>query len=226
MVTKLDAMTTGYYLATGKTTLPAVGSAKRSLLDALAVKFNRDWQTETGVEWESLSSDVSAGTAVVGTDTYELSDPINFISKDENNNVTINGQKFKVVSVRQLSRYASSRAVAHVVTDGEHFVKFAQAFTAGDNLAGEEILVPCIIKLDDLTSDASEVLIDQPEWLGERIGAQYAYSFKSLRDMYPDLLDLANDRMESMKSANTTGTESTSTGEDYFMTMGNVGIDC
>jgi hypothetical protein len=29
-----------------------------------------------------------------------------------------------------------------------------------------------------------------------------------------------------MKSANTTGTESTSTGEDYFMTMGNVGIDC
>jgi hypothetical protein len=55
MSTKLDAMTMGYTLATGKTTIPASGTAKRSLLDSLAVKFYRDWQTETGVEWESLS---------------------------------------------------------------------------------------------------------------------------------------------------------------------------
>jgi hypothetical protein len=226
MVTKLDAMTTGYYLATGKTTIPATGTAKRSLLDALAIKFYRDWQTETGVEWESLSMDVSAGTATNGNDTYTLVDPINFISKDENNYVLINDVKFKVVSVRQLSRYSTSYAVAHTVTAGVHKVKFSQAFVTGDYFVGNEILVPCIVKLTDLDDDAAEVYIDQPEWLGERIGAQYAYSFKSLRDMYPDLLDLANDRMESMKSANTTGTESTSTGEDYFMTMGNVGIDC
>lgn len=226
MATKLDAMTLGYTLATGKTTLPAAGSAKRSLLDSLAVKFYQDWQNEPDTEWESLSADVSAGTAAAGTDTYDLDDDINSISKDDNNYVTINGTRFKVVSVRQLSKYTTAHAVAHIVRDGQHSIKFSKPFVAGDPLIGQEILVPCIIKLDDLTKDSSEVLIDQPNWLGERVGAQYAYSFKSLRDMYPDLLDMANETMNSMKANNSTGTESYTTGEDYFVTMGNVGIDC
>lgn len=223
MATRLDAIATGYLLATGKTTLPAAGSVKRDLLTNLAIKFYRDWQTETGVEWESLSQDISAGTATAGNDTFDLAEEINFISKDENNYVVINEQKYKVVSVRQLSKYRYSRAVAHIVVDGTHSIKFSQEFTSDDPVVGEEILVPCIIKLDDITSDSSEVLIDQPEWLGERIAAQYAYSFKSLRDMYDDLLALANDRMNSMKAANTIGTESYSTDIDYFATLGNVG---
>lgn len=223
---RLDAITTGYMLATSKSTLPAIGTSKRDLLTNLAIKFYQDWQVEPDTEWESLSRDVSAGTATVDNDTFDLADEINFISKDDNNYVTINGQRFQVVKFNQLSKYSTSRAVAHITVDGTHSIKFSTPFVATDTLVGQEILVPCIIKLDDLTSDKSDVLIDQANWLGERIGAQYAYSFKSLRDMYPDLLDMANETMQSMKAANSSGGESYNTEVDYFASMGNVGLDC
>jgi hypothetical protein len=221
-MTRLEAITTAFLLATGKSTLPAIGNTKRDLLTSLAVKFYRDWQTETGVEWESLSRDVSAGNASANNDTYPLADDIHFISKDENNFTVINNTKFKVVSFRQLSKYQYSNAVAHIVEDGSHSIKFSKAFATGDALIGKEILVPCIIKLEDIAKDDSDILIDQPEWLAERVAAQYAYSFKSLRDMYDDLLAMANDRMNSMKAANGTGSESYNTGVDYFATYGNV----
>jgi len=225
MPTRLDAITTGYSLATAKTALPTVGSVKRNLLNAFAIKFYRDWQNETGVEWESLSRIVSAGTVTTTAVQYDLAEDINYISKDENNNVLINDQKFLVVSVSQLTKYKYSNAVAHVRVDNVSSLRFSQAFITGSSLIGKTIEVPCVIKLDDLTSDTSEILIDQPEWLGERIAAQYAFSFKSTRDMYDDLLQMANDRMNSMKMNNNTGQESYNTGIDYFAVNGNGGSD-
>lgn len=221
MSTRLDAITTGFFLATAKTTLPPVGDPKRLLLTSLAVKFYRDWQTETGVEWESLSRIVSAGTASVTQVQYDLTEEINYISKDKNNHVRINDQLFRVVTVAQLTRYSATDAVAHVVEDGQHSLRFSRPFTVGSPLISKAISVPAVIKLEDITSDSSEVLIDQPEWLGERVGAQYAFSFKSTRDMYDDLLSMANDRMNSMKTNNNTGQESYSDGVDIFATMGN-----
>jgi hypothetical protein len=82
--------------------------------------------------------------------------------------------------------------------------------------------VPAILKLDDITDDDSEILIDSPAWLPARMAAQYALSYKSLRDKYPDLLDQANEFYDRYESRNTSGNDSTSTGVDYFASMGNV----
>ena len=229
MATRLDAITTGYMLATGKTTLPAVGTAKRDLLTNLAVKFYRDWQTEPDTEWKSLYQLIGAGT-VTATDEFDLDTDINFISKQPGNNVrvlTTAGQyiDYEAVKPQQLYQYRNSNAVAHVIEDGVHKLRFSKPFTSTDAAFGGTIQVPAIIKLDDITSDSSEILIDQPEWLGERIAAQYAYSFKSLRDLYDDLRNMANERLSSMKAANGSGSESYNTGIDYFALAGNVGLD-
>jgi hypothetical protein len=230
MATRLDAITTAYMLATSKSNLPAIGSSKRDLLTNLAVKFYRDWQTEPNTEWDSLYQVIGAGT-VTATDTFNLDTAINFISKLEGNCVRVlctDGTTyldFTTVKPQQLYQYRYQNAVAHVVINGTHKLKFSKVFTSSDQAFGGAIQVPAIIKLDDITSDTSNILIDQPNWLDERIAAQYAYSFKSLRDMYPDLLDMANETMQSMKAANGSGNESTSDNIDYFATMGNVGID-
>ncbi len=225
MATRLDAIKRAWRLAEGKSTstLPPTGNRKRDILTDFAIDYYRDWQVEPGVEWESLSQDVSAGTVTADNDTYDLSEDIHFISKDENNYVVINEEKYKVVSVRQLSKYAYGRAVAHIVQDGTHSIKFSRPFREGDALIGKEILVPCIIKLDDINSDESDVLIDNPEWLAVRVAAQYCDSFPSKRERYSDLLEQANELMMGMKSANETGNASYNTGIDYFASIGNVG---
>lgn len=226
-MTRLECITNAYLLAAGKATLPT--GNKLAQLNALAIKFYRDWQVEPDTEWNSLYQVVSAGT-VTATDTFDLDTEINFISKQEGNYVrikTTDGQyiSYQTVKPQQLYQYRTANAVAHIVTDGVHQVKFSKPFVAGTQPIGGTIEVPAIIKLDDLTSDSSEVLIDQPEWLSERVAAQYAYSYKSTRDMYDDLLALANEHMISMKAANTSGTESYQTGIDYFALNGNVGFD-
>lgn len=231
MATRLDAITDGYTFATGKTTLPAAGTAKRELLTALAIKFYRSWQTEPDTEWDSLYQLVGAGT-VTATDEFDLDTDINFISKREGNNVRIlisgstdNYINYTTVKPQQLYQYRTGNYCAHVVEDGTHKIRFSRAFVAADQAIGGTIQVPAVIKLDDITSDTSEILIDNPEWLGKRIAAQYAFSFKSLRDMYDDLLALANEDMVSMKAGNTSGNESYNTGIDYFALNGNVGIE-
>lgn len=224
-MTRLDVITEAWLLATGKTALPSVGQTKRDQLNALAVKFYRDWQVEPGVEWNSLYQLVGAGT-VTATDEFTLDTDINYISKNEGNKVrvlTTAGQyiDYETVLPMQLYQYRGSNAVAHIIEDGEHKLRFSKPFTATETAFGGTIQVPAIIKLDDITTDESEILIDQPQWLAERVAAQYAYSYKSLRDMYPDLLDLANERMSSMKAANSSGNESYNTGIDYFALYGN-----
>lgn len=228
-MTRLQSTTEAYLLATGKTALPATGTAKRDLLTNLAIMFYRSWQTEPDTEWQSLYQAVGAGT-VTATDSFDLDTDINFISKLPGNYVrvkTTTGQyiSFESVKPQQLFQYRLGNYVSHVVVDGVHKIKFSKPFITGDQAIGGTIQIPAIIKLDDITSDSSEVLIDIPGWLSKRVAAQYAYSFKATRDMYDDLLALANEDMVSMKASNTSGNESYNTGINYFESLGNVGND-
>lgn len=226
---KLDAITEAYLLATGKASPPAEGTTKRSSLAALAVKFNRDWQIEPDVEWDSLYDWVGAGKAKA-TDTYELDEEINFISTDgqrEENYVyilTLDGQKigFKTVRPRDLKRYPHGNAVAKI---SENRIKFSRVFTADEQAFGGSIFVPAITKLDDLENDDDDVLIDDPLWLPARMAAQFVLPNSQLNYLYEDLLDQANEKMEAMIDRNTSGNETTSTGVDYFNTTGAAGSD-
>lgn len=227
-MTRLEAITEAYVLATGKTTLPAVGQAKRSLLTNLCAKFYRDWQTEPSVgEWNSLYGVVGAGTVAAGTTVYTLDTPIHFISERTGNTIRIrktdgSPADFLLITPQQLYQYRNNDAVALV--NGNQ-LQFSREFPADSDLIGGTIEVPAITKLDDLVDDTSDILIDNPAWLPVRIAAQYCYSYRSLRDMYPDLLDQANELMQGMINQNTPINSSYHTGIDYFGSLGNVGND-
>ena len=222
-MTRLEAITEAYLIATGKTTLPAEGSSKRNKLTGLAKKLYRDWQVEKGVEWSSLYAVVSGGT-VSATDTFELDTDINFISKQEGNFVRIRTAPNSYVNYilckpQQLYQYRDGNYVAKVA---DNSVKFSKAFTASDSVFGGTIEVPAIIKLDDINSDTSEILIDNPQWLPARLAAQYVFNDRQLNYLYDDLLADANDMMQGMIDQNGTLSDSYNTGIDYFSSMGSV----
>lgn len=234
-MTRQDAIEDAYLLVENKAVdIGSIPTAKRDILTRLAIKFNREWQTEPNMEWDSLYDVVSAGT-VTATDTFALATTINFIATQEQhilNRVRIlhtdgtNYTEYDLVKPGELYQAgkAGRQAVAYIRSTNS--VQFAKAFTSDDSEFGGTIQVPAITKLADLTDDTSVVQIDDEEWLPWRMAAQYAYGTTSKRSMYDDLLAAANDRMTGMQGRNSTGNETTSTGIDYFASMGNVGIEC
>lgn len=215
-MTKQEAMTEAYLLATGKNTLPTTGGTKYNRLEGLVEKCYRDWQTETGVDWNSLFQVVGAGT-VTATDTFDLDTEINKVSKRDGDYIrivtddygTIN---FKLVPATQLYRDATRNSVAHIGTQ----LKFSRTFTSTDQEFGGEIQVPAFVKLDDLDNLTDDVLIDNPAWLPAIVAAHYVLSDVQLNFKYPDLIAQANDLMNGMKLANGTQDDNYTAGENYF----------
>lgn len=219
-MTLLEAITEAYLLATGKSTLPTEGSAKYNRLINLAKKFYRDWQTEKGVDWNSLYEVVGAGT-VTATDTFDLDTDILKVSKRRGDFIRIltttdNRINFKLVPATELYRYQYSNAVAHIGTT----LKFSRTFASTDQEFGGTIEVPAFIKLDDLSSTTDDVLIDNPAWLPAIVAAQYVLSDAQLSYQYPDLVNQAIELMDGMKLANGTQDDTYNTGEDFFSVGG------
>lgn len=221
-MTRLDAITEAYTIATGKSNLPIVGSSKRSKLTAAALKYYRDWQTETSVgEWQSLYQVITAGTVTTGS-TFDLDTEVHFLSQQDGNYVRINmGNNnyidYAIVKPQQLYQYRGSRAVA-LITNSQ--IQFSTSFKTGDSALGGTIEVPASVKLDDLTSDTSEVLIDNPAWLPARIAAAYVLTDRQLNYLYDDLLQDANDLMQGMINYNNVLGDSYNTGINYFPVEG------
>jgi hypothetical protein len=221
---RLEALEDAFTIATGKA-LPASGS-KRDKITKLAIKLYRDWQTEPGVEWNSLYSVIGAGT-VSATDTFDLDTDINYISTSDardNNFVrvkTADSQyiNFRTVKPGQLHGLRDVNAVAKI---SENRIRFSRTFTADDQAFGGTIEVPAIVKLDDILSDTDEILIDNPNWLPARLAAQYVLNDRQLNYLYDDLLAQANELMRGMIETNDTGDDSINTGIDYFSSLGNV----
>jgi hypothetical protein len=233
-MTRLDAINEAYDIAEGKGAAPASGT-KRTKLTNLAIRWNRKWQTEPGIEWDSLYKvcgidPTVGGGLITATDIFTLDTDINFVSQKAqsgNNPVrvkTTDGQyiPFKLVDPAELYRYRNMNAVAYI---GNKQVQFSNAFVAGEQAIGGTLQVPAIKKLPDLTSDSSVILIDDPQWLPEIMAAYYVLNDRQLNYLFDDLLAAANERMKGM-IANGREIASSSTGVDYFGTMGSVGSLC
>lgn len=229
-MTRKDAIEDAYSLSTGKAVdISSIPTDKRDLLTKFAMKFYREWQLEPGMEWDSLYQ-VIGGGSVTATDTFTLDTDINFVATQEQHelntvrillNDDMNYINYTLVKPGELYLNRYQNAVAHIPSTNS--LKFSRKFVSGEQAFGGSIQVPAIIKLDDINSDGDDILLDDPEWLSWRMAAQYVFSFKSLRDMYDDLLNGANDRMQGMIGRNGSGNDSTSSGVDYFYVMGNVG---
>jgi hypothetical protein len=216
-VTILEAMTEAYLLATGKSTLPTVGSAKYLRLYNLCKKYHRDWAYETGVDWNSLNTLVEAGT-VTATDTFDLDSDTKVIRLSQRERDFV-----RIVSDTNTFLYSTKNAselypgrFTKIVSKVGNTLRFPSAFTAESQEFGGTIYAPAYVELEEITSVNDDVLIDNPAWLPVRVAAQYVLPDAQLSYQSPDLIAQANDLMIGMKLDNNSGGETYSTGENFF----------
>lgn len=203
-MTFLESITEAYLLAAGKSTLPAVNSAKYNKLVGFGIKSYRDWQVEKDADWDSLYDVVSAGT-VTATDEFSIATPIIKISQrpgDYIRIVTVDDEEinYKLIPASRLYSNRYRNVVAKVGTK----LKFPREFTSEDREFGGIIQVPAYVKLADLSSGSmsAEILIDNPAWHSTMTAAQYVLTDAQLNYKYPDLIAQAAELMTGMKLAN------------------------
>lgn len=195
------AIQKAFLIAQRKAEAPAAGTSKYEVLLDLADSMTKAWETEPGVEWDSLYSLATIGT-VTATDTFPLLATINYISKSEDNPIRItNGtttKTYRLVSAKQLYKYRDNDVCAQI---GRNLV-FAKAFTADSSLLGYDIKVPAILYADDITAETATIQVDDPMWLAYMMAAEFCRNDVVKQGQFDTLLGYADQSMQRMKQAN------------------------
>lgn len=203
-------ITKAYLAAQRKATPPAAGTTKYNALLGIVDSMQQLWAAEPDVEWNSLYSLVTIGT-VSATDTFDLDDTINYISKREGDYVLLtngtNTTTVRLVSPNQLyeNRYVNACAQIGLT------LKFSKAFLSTDSTFGYSIKVPAILYPDDITVGTNTVQVDDPMWLTYMTAADFVKADTQKSVLYDKLLALADQHMQRMKQNNGGQYESVST---------------
>ena len=184
-----------------KATAPAIGTTKYNALLGLVDTEQKAWESEPDTEWDSLYSLVTIGT-VTATDTFDLDDTINYISKREGDYVLVtNGTNtipYQVVRPNQLYSLRSTNACAQI----GRTLKFSKAFVSTDSAFGYSIKIPSILYVDDITLGTQFVQCDDSLYLVYAVAATFCANDTVKAVLYDKLLAKAGQRMERMKQAN------------------------
>lgn len=180
-----------------KATAPAAGTSKYEALLDIADSMQKMWASEPSTEWDSLYSLETIGT-VSATDTFDLPDEINYISKSEDDPIRIGTVAYKLVKPNQLYKYQGSNVCAQI----GRTLKFSSAFASDSSLIGESILVPSILYTDDITVGTNEIQVDDPMWLAYMMAAEFSRNDVVKQGQYDNLLALADQCMQRMIAAN------------------------
>lgn len=198
-----------------KATAPATGSSKYNALLGIADSMQKMWQTEPDVEWDSLYSLETLDSAVTATDTFDLSDGINYIRKRENDFILLTDgtstRQYRLVKPDQLYQYRESNVVARIGST----LKFPKEFASDSSLLGYSIQVPAVLYVDDITNGNQTIQVDDPMWLVYMMAAEFVRNDVVKANQYDNLLALADQTMRRMKQNNTGQTEEVS--RDAFM---------
>lgn len=190
------------YLAyKGKTNTPLDGTTKYQTILSLIDSVQKDWEAEPSIEWNSLYSLVDTGT-VTATDTFDLDDSINYISKRQGDYVLLtNGTQtttVQLVSPNRLYEFRDSIVCARI----GRTLKFSRPFVSTDSTFGYTIKVPAIVFCDDIASSSDTVQCEDPMYIAYMVAAELSRQDVTKSGQYGNLLDKATERMEKMKSDN------------------------
>lgn len=196
------AIQKAYLTAQRKYTAPSSGTTKYNILLGIADNKQQEWASEPGIEWNSLYSLVTLAAVVSATDTFALTNTIDYLSKRETDQILltngINTQPVKLVAPDQLYEYRYDLAAAQIGSN----LKFSAAFDAASSLIGYSIKVPAILYVNDITSGSNTIQVDDPMWLVYAMAAEFVRNDVVKAGEYDHILQMAADRMRRMKQAN------------------------
>lgn len=215
-----------YLFATGKTTTLTFGSSKYVKILNLMNFFTQRWAKEADTNWASLRAIFTLASVVSATDTYPLPATIGVISNQEGDFVRIyhtdgiNESDYTIVSAERLYNDAHTlnngginlrNAVGTCAQVGSSLI-FSTPFTATSPQFGGTIKVPGFSIPPTLIAASDVVVIDDPQWLALRCAAEYVRTDITRAQLYPSLIDQANEAMDAMKNFNDSQRETVYTG--------------
>lgn len=214
-----DAIQKAYSLARGKDTIGtplAAGDSKYKQLLQIADVMQKTWMNTDGVEWQSLWKLFRlADVVAVNTDTYALPVTLRTISSREQDSVIITATdgvtfwEYDIISPNQLNQFAMNppQAAAQVGTNLQfaHFIG-KHAFMTSDPAIGGTIDVPGYQFVSDINANSNTstqtVQVDDPMWLVYMMAGEFVRTDLVRQAQYPNLLNLAQDRMDAMLANN------------------------
>ena len=184
-----------YAEATGKYKVLEQGSKKYDLLLNIDNIMQSQWEREANVTWYSRQEEVEAGEIYPGDFRYEL--PREVISVNVDYPVVLVGRSkwaFTPVPTPEL------RHNPHGVAIEGKYLNFGGGLTPP--MMGATILVQATVELPRLVNPEDEVKIDDPQWLVFMTAAEYVRNLVTRQHQYSNLVALAQNSMEQMKSRN------------------------
>ncbi len=165
-----------------------------------------DWQNAVDAEkrpinWNSLWGRVTLVSTVSATDTFAIDTAVvrKLSTEEDGFKIKLPDGRYKVFTVVKPSQLSRGGDCVALVGDN---VVFAEKFAIDDPFIGASILVSYFGYASLMTDASSKVPVDDPMWLVFRGGAQLATHDFIKSSKGPQLLNFADERMQSMIAAN------------------------
>ncbi len=190
--------------ATGKATTVTQGDTKWNKVVGIANLLIGQWESEPGVDWDSLYDNAYSLGAVTATDTFAIdTDDVRKISQERGDYIRIvhtdgNYTDYELVKGDRLKAYTEGNYCARI---GDNLV-FNNAFASTDPQYGGTIYVPKYGFATRLSDASSVVPVDDPNWLLVMGAAEYTRTDITRQNQYPNLVAEGNQLMIKMKENN------------------------
>lgn len=227
MATTLQiAVNKAYLRATGKPGGLDLSTTKGQRLTQLIDFFQQDWAGDRTTDWHSLRKIYTVSVLVTATDTFDLSSltDLGHVSRQEGDFLRItsaDGKRewdYEIVPASRL--YGGGMKLnAKVMTAGGqglcaqvgNNLVFGTAFVTGDPQIGGTIKFPGYYLPATVSAAGDLIVVDDPEWLEVRAAAEFVRNDITRVQLFPSLMDEANDKMADMRVANDTQDETAAT---------------
>lgn len=202
-----QAISKAYLKATRKqVATPSTGldAAKYAGFLAEADSLVKEWQEVTS--WRSLRSSAFSLGAVTAKASFDLDDSIDEISNQENDFIRITKGSsiwnYDLVDHKRFNDYDGVTGSSTVCAVVDATLTFSNAFKATSPQIGGTLTVPAYLNVDDVTSGAQTVQVDDPMWLVDRLAAFYVLNDKVRQFMYSDFFGQSVDKLKEMVRRN------------------------
>lgn len=190
-----DLITDSYRAYRGKSSsVPAAGTAKYIDILAIANRKQREWATDSNVDWPSRYEMRASGSLTTGKQAYDVDDDILRLSDyviltDSSGNKTYVG----VVKPQAQSLYSTGCYISGFNPQQVTFIT-----TISSSYNGRTLTLPCFTQPDDLVNPSDVVAVENPQWLVYAVAAELARNDYARVAQYPNLIGQANDLYQKM----------------------------
>lgn len=192
----LNELVSDAYLAyKGKlTNVPAFGSEKYTRIVTIANRKQREWATDSNIDWPTRFEIRTVGSLATNQQTYDLDDDI-IRPSDQITITASNGNKIyvSIIKPQVASRYSKACYITGFNPKQLTFVNTIDA-----SVAGQVITIPCYTMPADLKTANQRVQPEHSRWLVYAVAAELARNDYAKDEQYPNLVGQANDLYAKM----------------------------